>query len=143
MSAAAVGTGLAWRWLVFYGILSFVTQLWAGSQYSPGAGGGFVELALWSALFGVIAVAVVVERAINGNRRFTAKSTFIATILGQTVGAVIAIAWFSSKNGPQQGEWWIGPAFAAVAVTLWVHLLAPRASKGQLSGASRPQWNRQ
>jgi hypothetical protein len=51
---ATLRTAVAWS--ILYLVASFVTQLWAGSQYSPGQGGGLRELLQWSALFGLIAV---------------------------------------------------------------------------------------
>lgn len=39
-------------WVALYGPASFITQIWAGSQYSPGQGGGLAELLGWSAFFG-------------------------------------------------------------------------------------------
>ncbi len=33
---------------------------------------------------------------------------------------------FTAKGGPKPGDWWIGPAFAAMFVTIWVHFLAIR-----------------
>ncbi|MCX4448158.1 hypothetical protein [Streptomyces sp. NBC_01789] len=53
--------GATWRitvaWALFHALASFVTQIWAGSQFSPGQGGGIEELLLWSAAFGAITVA--------------------------------------------------------------------------------------
>lgn len=127
MNGLAVGVGLAVRWTLLYGVLSFVTQLWAGSQYSVGQGGGLEELIRWSVIFGVISVVVAVERTINGDRVIEAGATFTAAVVGQVVGTAVAVAWFTTKGGPSYGDWWVGPAVAAVAVALWVHLLAPRA----------------
>ena len=71
----------------------------------------------------------------NGNRVIHAGAVFLAAVVGQAVGSGIAIVWFTAKGGPGPGDWWIGPAAAALAVTLWVHLIAPRkrvdASTGQ------------
>lgn len=128
MHAVSVGLGLAWRWALLYAVLSFLTQLWAGNAYSQGQGGGLAELIKWSVIFGLIAIAVTVERAINGNRVLVGGAVFLAAVVGQTIGTGVALYWFTTKGGPVTGDWWIGPAFAALAVTLWVHLLAPRAS---------------
>lgn len=126
MNAVSVGVGLAWRWVLLYAVLSFVTQLWSGSAYSQGQGGGLAELIRWSVIFGVIAVAVTVERAFNGNRVLISGAVFLAAVVGHAVGTGIALYWFTVKGGPAAGDWWVGPAAAALAVTLWVHLLAPR-----------------
>lgn len=128
MDALRVATGFALRWVLLYGVLSFVTQLWAGSQFSQGQGGGLGELIKWSAIFGAIALAVVAERAINGSRVIDVKAAFIAAVIGQAIGTAVALLWFTAKGGPTAGDWWVGPAFAALTVTLWVHLLAPRAA---------------
>lgn len=134
MHAVSVGLGLAWRWALLYAVLSFLTQLWAGSTYSQGQGGGLAELIKWSVIFGLIAIAVTVERAINGNRVLVGGGVFLAAVVGQAIGTGVALYWFTAKGGPIAGDWWVGPAFAALAVTLWVHLLAPRASAQDSSG---------
>lgn len=128
MRAFTIGWGIAWRWAAFYLVLSFVTQLWAGSQFSAGQGGGFRELVGWSIAFGVIAVGVSVEREINGRRVIDPQAAFVAGVVGQVIASVAAIAWFTSKGGPAPGDWWLGPAGAAVCVAVWVQLLAPRRS---------------
>lgn len=122
----SVGFGLAWRWVLYYGFLSFVTQIWAGSQFSPGQGGGLGELLGWSAVFGFVAVAAAVERAMHSSRMIDPKTTFIVAVVGTAIGGALAVLWFTSKGGPSRGDWWIAPAFAALAVVLWVFLLAPR-----------------
>lgn len=128
MDALRVGVVFVLRWTLLYGVLSFVTQLWAGSQFSTGQGGGFGELIKWSAIFGAIAVAVVVERAVNGSRVIDGKASFYVAVVGQLIGTGIALMWFTAKGGPTAGDWWVGPACAALAVTLWVHAMAPRAT---------------
>ena len=134
MAAVNVGWGLAWRWAAMYAVLCFVTQLWAGSQYSAGQGGGLGELVMWSAMFGVVAIVIAVERAINGSRVIDPGAAFVAAVVGQAVGAAMAIAWFTAKGGPTPGDWWIGPAIAALFVALWVHLLAPRTASSDEAG---------
>lgn len=128
MDALRAGAGFAVRWVVLYGVLSYVTQLWAGSQYSVGQGGGLGELIKWSTIFGAIALAVVIERVVNGSRVIDGKAAFYAAVVGQLVGTGVALWWFTAKGGPAAGDWWVGPACAALAVTLWVHLMAPRAT---------------
>lgn len=122
----AVGLGFGVRWVLLYGVLSFVTQVWAGGPSSTGQGGGWAELIRWSVIFGVIAVAVVVERVVNGDRVVDAGASFLAAVVGQAVGTGLALVWFSSRGGPREGDWWIGPAMATLCVALWVHLIAPR-----------------
>lgn len=128
MGALTIGWGIAWRWAALYLVLSFVTQIWAGSQFSAGQGGGFQELVGWSVAFGVIAVGVSVERGISGRRVIDPQAVFIAGVVGQVIASVVAIVWFTSKGGPAPGDWWLGPAGAALCVAVWVHLLAPRRS---------------
>lgn len=127
MNGLAIGNGFGVRWALLYGVLSFMTQLWAGGQYSAGQGGGLAELVRWSVIFGVIAVAVVAERAINGDRVVEARASFMAAVVGQLIGTALALVWFTMKGGPREGDWWVGPAVAALCVALWVHLVAPRA----------------
>lgn len=125
MRAVGVGVGFAAGWAVLYGVLSFVTQLWAGSQFSEGQGGGLRELIKWLLIFGAIAVTVVVERAINGSRIIQVKGALIAAIVGHLLGTGIALIWFTWKGGPEEGDWWVAPACATLVVALWSHLVAP------------------
>lgn len=124
----AVGVGVAWRWATLYAALCFVTQIWAGSQHSPGQGGGLMELVAWAGAFGVVVVVAAVERELNGSRVIDPGAILRVAVAGHVVGTVIAFAWFTSKNGPSRGDWWVAPAVAAVFVIAWVHLLAPRRS---------------
>lgn len=124
--AVAVGLGVAFRWALLYAGLSFVTQLWAGSQYSVGQGGGLDELVRWAAIFGVVVVVACVERVINGTRVVDPGAVLLVVIVGHAVGTGIAIWWYTTKGGPQQNDWWVAPAVAALFAVLWVHLLAPR-----------------
>lgn len=126
--AIAVGFGVAWRWALLYAVLCFVTLLWAGSQFSPGQGGGLTELVQWSVMFGLITVAAAVERAINGDRVIDPKAVMLAAALGHAVGTGIAVYWFTQKGGPHPGDWWVAPACATVLAAFWVYLLAPRSS---------------
>lgn len=127
--AITVGIGIAWRWALLYTALCFVTQLWAGSQYSAGQGGGLAELIGWSAAFGALTVVACVERAMNGSRVVDPGAVFRVVMVGHVLGTIAAIIWFTSKNGPDRGDWWIAPAMAALCATLWVHLGAPRISR--------------
>lgn len=135
--AVAVGLGVAWRWFLFYAVMCFVTQLWAGSQYSIGQGGGLLELVGWSAAFGVLTVAAVVERDLHGTRWIVPRTVFRAAVIGHILGAAAAVAWFTSKNGPSRGDWWIAPAAATLAVVLWVHLLTPRRARDLYANTER------
>lgn len=125
---AQVAIGVAWRWAALYAVLCFVTQLWAGSQYSQGQGGGLAELVRWAAIFGVIALVAAVERAASGARVVDPQAVLIAAGVGHGIGTAVAVWWFSTKGGPLTDDWWVAPACAAVCVVLWVHLGAPRAS---------------
>lgn len=126
MYPVMVGVGVAVRWVLLYVPLVFVTQLWAGSQYSPGQGGGWQELALWAGIFGVVTVAACVERAFNGDRIVDPQAVLKVAAIGHVVGAMIAVFWFTAKGGPNRSDWFIAPATATVFVALWVHLLAAR-----------------
>lgn len=125
--AAFVGLGFGLRWVALYGALSLVTQIWAGGPFSGGQGGGLRELIKWSVIFGVISVAVIIERALRTDHAVQRlRAATVAAVVGHMIGTVIAIIWFSTKGGPEEGDWWVGPASAATAVALWEHLLAPR-----------------
>lgn len=109
---------LALGWVLLYGIASFVTQLWAGSRYSPGQGGGLMELLGWSALFGTIAVAgclLLVPRVgpRNGDPHWVPLS---GIFLGYAVGVAWALWAFSRKGGPTPGDWWVCPALSCIGV---------------------------
>lgn len=124
--AVGVGLGVAWRWAALYAALCLVTQLWAGSQYSAGQGGGLAELVGWSVVFGLVAVGASVERAINGDRVVDPGAVLRVAAVGHGLGTAVALGWFTAKGGPERGDWWVAPALAALAVVLWVHLVAPR-----------------
>lgn len=126
MHPVSVGIGVALRWVVLYIPLVFVTQIWAGSQFSPGQGGGWRELTTWAAVFGVVAVVACVERAFNGNRIVDPGAVTRVAGIGHGVGTAIALVWFTSKGGPSTSDWFIAPAVAAAFVVIWVHLLAAR-----------------
>lgn len=139
--AVAVGLGVAWRWAALYAVLCFVTQLWAGSQYSRGQGGGLDELVRWAVIFGVVAVAASVERVLNGNRVVDPQAVFFAAAVGHAIGTAIAVWWFTAKGGPQPHDWWVAPACAALCAVLWVHLLAPKFRDPDAgSGGWPPPW---
>lgn len=139
--AVAVGFGVAWRWAALYAVLCFGTQLWAGSQYSTGQGGGLNELVRWSAVFGVVTIAASVERVLNGDRVVDPQAVLIAAIVGHGIGTAFAMWWYTSKGGPRTNDWWVAPACAALFAVLWVHLLAPRRrDPGVSSGGSPPQF---
>jgi hypothetical protein len=127
--AAQVAIGVAWRWAALYAVLCFVTQLWAGSQYSRGQGGGLDELVRWAAIFGVVAVVASAERAAAGQRVIDPQAVLIAAAMGHGLGTALAVWWFTAKGGPQPNDWWVAPASAAVCAVLWVHLAAPRVGR--------------
>jgi hypothetical protein len=111
--------GVAW-WAAFVP-LAFVTQIWAGSSFSEGQGGGFGELMSWVNLFGVFAVLVAGFGYNHLYRlgRFEALDTYdqmAAATKGFGVAAVLAIIWFTSKGGPSEGDWFVGPLGAVVGL---------------------------
>lgn len=98
---------LACVWVVFYGLASFVTQIWAGSSFSPGQGGGIAELLAWSTLFGALAVfgaLILLPSDYDG------ALIFAALFIGYIVGIAYAIVWFTAGGGPKPGDWWVAPA---------------------------------
>lgn len=125
-----VGVGVAWRWVAAYAVLCFVTQLWAGNQYSPGQGGGLDELVRWAGVFGLVAVVACLERVINGTRVVDPGAVIRVAMVGHALATGGALWWFTSKGGPVRGDWWLAPAVAALCVVLWVHLAAPRLRSG-------------
>jgi len=100
---------LAVFWIVWYGVASFVTQIWAGSEYSPGQGNGLTELLMWSAMFGLLALSGV---ALLMPRSGEAVVPVAAAAAGYFAGAGYAVYWFTQKGGPQPGDWWVAPAFS-------------------------------
>ena len=117
---------VAIRWAIASVVLSGIAQLWAGSGASPGQGDGFVELMLWSAIFGAIAVIMTSERARNGEHPVDADRVWSAALWGFGIAGVLAIAWFSAKGGPTAGDWFVGPAGAALAVGLVLYVRPAR-----------------
>lgn len=110
---------LALAWTVLYGVASFITQIWAGSQYSKKQGGGLGELLMWSALFGVIAVFGCFVLAPDRGPQFDSPrwAPYGGMGLGYMIGLFWAVMAFSSRpGGPKQGDWWICPALSCVGV---------------------------
>jgi hypothetical protein len=107
---ATLRTAVAWS--VFYFVASFVTQIWAGSQFSPGQGGGFKELLHWSALFGAITVAGCLYLIPSGDRVYWTYTSGLYG--GYILGLIWAVIAFSAKNGPTPGDWWVCPAMSCV-----------------------------
>ena len=118
----AVDQGLrfARRWFALFVPLAFITQIWAGSRFSPGKGGGLTELLLWTVLFGAIATVLVARRAWTDPATNWVSLAATATIIGFIIGAVLAVFWFQSTGGPSTGKWFIGPATAACCAGLAV-----------------------
>jgi hypothetical protein len=98
---------LAGTWAAFYGIASFVTQLWAGSEYSKGQGDGIVELLSWSVLFGVFAL---VGAIILLPSDYDGGGVFTALFVGYFVGLIYAVVDFTVNGPPRPGDWWVAPA---------------------------------
>ncbi|MXP20190.1 hypothetical protein GIY30_02240 [Gordonia sp. HNM0687] len=101
--------------------LAFITQVFAGSSFSPGQGGGFRELLTWVIVFGVITLGIVAERHTHSRSDALTDLTRTGAMFGFLVGVVVAVVWFSMKGGPEPGNWFVGPAFAAAgaAVSLY------------------------
>jgi hypothetical protein len=103
--------------------LSLVTQIWAGGSTSPGQGGGVGELLAWTALFGGVCLAMVASRASRGP---VIDRALVAAYIGFVVGAVAGAVWFTATDGPDVGEWFVGPGGAAVAVAIALYLVPGR-----------------
>jgi len=115
-AGATARTALAW--VLLYVPASFVTQLWAGSEYSPGQGGGVVELLEWSALFGLIAIAgCAFVIPIRGPRHGDPNWAPLFSLFGgYALGALWATIAFTLKDGPSPGDWWVCPALSCIGV---------------------------
>jgi hypothetical protein len=100
-------------WIALYGIASIVTQIWAGSTFSPGQGGGLAELLTWSALFGLL---TVVGTYIVLPAGYAHAGIFITPFVGYVVGLIYAVVTFTQKGGPQPGDWWVAPAASCCLV---------------------------
>jgi hypothetical protein len=113
---AAARTAMVWSG--FYLAASFVTQIWAGSQYSPGQGGGFKELVQWSALFGAIAVVGCLYLVPSRGAKDAGHDWGPAFGLlgGYLLGMIWAVVAFTAKNGPSPGDWWVCPAMSCIGI---------------------------
>ncbi|MFI6233993.1 hypothetical protein ACIBD9_10610 [Micromonospora sp. NPDC050784] len=109
---------MAVAWSILYLVASFVTQIWAGSQFSPDQGGGLRELLQWSGIFGLIAVAgclyLVPSRAPKHGDQHWAP--LLGVFGGYLLGLVWAVLAFTQKGGPDPGDWWVCPALSCVGV---------------------------
>lgn len=117
---------VAIRWAIASVVLSGITQLWAGSGASPGNGGGFAELILWASVFGAIVVAMTWDRARHANHPVDAESVWNSAAVGFVIAGLIAVVWFTAKGGPTTGDWFVGPAGAALAVGLVLYVRPAR-----------------
>lgn len=104
---------LAGTWAVFYGIASFVTQLWAGSDFSKGQGDGLTELISWSVLFGVFTLTFALLLLPSD---YEGSSIFISLYVGYGVGLVYATIDFTLNGPPRPGDWWVAPAASCCLV---------------------------
>lgn len=104
---------LAGTWAIFYGIASFVTQLWAGSDFSKGQGDGITELISWSVLFGVFTLVCAFFLLPSD---YEGGSVFISLFIGYGVGLVYATVDFTVNGPPRPGDWWIAPAASCCLV---------------------------
>ncbi|MEU1349860.1 hypothetical protein [Streptomyces sp. NPDC005795] len=121
LGAQTLKVGASWRiavaWIAFYATASFVTQIWAGSQFSPGQGGGLKELLLWSATFGALTVAgcfyLTPSRGPwHGDPQW---APYLGMVGGYAFGLLWAVVAFT-KRGPEPGDWWVCPATSCVGV---------------------------
>ncbi len=105
-------------WALLYVVASFVTQIWAGSEFSPGQGGGLSELLTWSGIFGAIAVGGCFY--LTPSRTPKHGDPHWAPLMGLFVGYFLGTVWavvsFTAKNGPQLGDWWVSPAMSCIGV---------------------------
>jgi hypothetical protein len=109
---------LAVAWSVYYLAASFVTQIWAGSRYSPGQGGGFEELVRWSALFGAVAVLGCLHLVPSRPQKYGDHhwTPLFGLFGGYLLGLMWAVFAFSAKNGPEPGDWWVCPAMSCIGI---------------------------
>ena len=113
---ATLKTAVAW--ILCYLPASFVTQLWAGSQFSPGQGGGLSELLRWSGLFGCLTVVgclyiVPSSGPVHGDQHW---APLIGLFGGYLLGLIWAVIAFTEKGGPGPGDWWVCPAMSCIGV---------------------------
>ena len=105
-------------WVSWYAPACFVTQLWAGNEYSPGQGYGLPELLTWSVLFGAVTIAgAAVMMPHNGSHGLL---TVAAVVVGYLIGSMVALARFVPQDGPNPGDWWWAPAFSCAFVLVVV-----------------------
>lgn len=121
-----IGVGVALWWALLYCVLVLLTVIFASWDDPLPQGGGASELAMWSTLFGLIVAGVCTERAARGTRLVDVGGVTKIAMVGHVVGAIFAVVYFTMKGGPRPGDWWVGPAFAAAFVSIWVHFLAVR-----------------
>lgn len=109
---------LAIAWTLFYGAASVVTQIWAGSQFSPGQGGGLGELVQWSVIFGVIAVlgCLYITPAKGPKHTDPGWAPYWGLFGGYALGLLWALFAFTLKGGPDPGDWWVCPALSCIGV---------------------------
>lgn len=105
-------------WVGLYASASFVTQIWSGSPYSPGQGGGIEELLTWSALFGATAVGgcLFLIPAAGPKHTDPGWAPYWGLVGGYVVGAIWAVTAFTIKGGPTSGDWWVCPALSCIGV---------------------------
>ncbi|MFD3647139.1 hypothetical protein ACFWVT_25115 [Streptomyces cyaneofuscatus] len=111
--------GATWRiavaWTIFYAATSFVTQIWAGSQFSPGQGGGLKELLRWSGIFGALTVAgcfyvTPSQGPRHGDQQW---APYLGMVGGYAFGLIWAVIAFTQRE-PEPGDWWVCPAMSCV-----------------------------
>lgn len=108
-------------WVGWFLPASFVTQIWAGSSFSPGQGGGFRELIFWSLLFGFLLLVFVAFAKEIGYTRADTDEVRMAIVIGFFLGALYFVYRVSATGGmPSTGSWWPAPAGSALAGSLIV-----------------------
>lgn len=105
-------------WACLYIPASYVTQIWAGSEFSPGQGGGLKELLQWSGAFGVLALLACFYLVPSRGPKFGDRhwAPLLGLVGGYMLGAAWAVYAFTLKNGPDPGDWWVCPAMSCVGV---------------------------
>ena len=128
LRTAAQGFLFALEWVTGYAVASYFTsEIWAGAPWLPGWGGGFKELFGWSILGGLLSTLVVTATIwhvrsdeVGDHLMFTGAAA-IGLLAATVTGPFILDRLM---DGPSPGDWWIGPAFSTLAVSLTAAVIA-------------------